>query len=125
MKITSFTPLILTKDAEAILQLFEELGFEKRHQPTGTSALGNNYAAFRLADSNGFHLNVSQSSAPRDRDAVAINMNVDDFDEAYRLLLDHGFTDIQGGNPTDTGSAKAAYLSSPSGFGIVLVQHIK
>lgn len=31
MKITSFNPLIVTKDAESAVRLFEELGFEKRH----------------------------------------------------------------------------------------------
>ena len=31
MKITSFNPLIVTKDAESAAKLFEELGFERRH----------------------------------------------------------------------------------------------
>ena len=34
MKITTFNPLIVSKDAESIITLFEELGFEKRHTPT-------------------------------------------------------------------------------------------
>ena len=29
MKITTFNPLIVSKDAESIISLFEELGFEK------------------------------------------------------------------------------------------------
>ena len=33
MKITSFNPQIITKDAEAVAKLFEEMGFEKRHNP--------------------------------------------------------------------------------------------
>ena len=40
MKITSFNPLIVTKDAESIIALFEALGFEKRHNlqaNTGTT----------------------------------------------------------------------------------------
>ena len=32
MKITSFNPLIVAKDAEPVIKLFEELGFEKRHE---------------------------------------------------------------------------------------------
>ena len=31
MKITGFNPLIVTKDAEAAIKMFEELGFERRH----------------------------------------------------------------------------------------------
>ena len=34
MKITSFNPLIVSKQAEEIVALFEELGFKKRHAPT-------------------------------------------------------------------------------------------
>ena len=32
MKITTFNPMILSKNAEEIIKLFEELGFEKKHQ---------------------------------------------------------------------------------------------
>ncbi len=35
MKITSFNPLIITKDAASVIELFEALGFEKRHTKTG------------------------------------------------------------------------------------------
>ena len=31
MKITTFNPLIVTKDAENVIKLFEALGFERRH----------------------------------------------------------------------------------------------
>ena len=50
MKITSFNPSIVTKDIEAVVSLFEALGFEKKHNPTGTSALGNEYVSYRMAD---------------------------------------------------------------------------
>ena len=32
MKITTFDPYILVKNAEPLVQLFGELGFEKRHR---------------------------------------------------------------------------------------------
>ena len=32
MKITAFNPQIVTKDPEALIALFEELGLEKRHK---------------------------------------------------------------------------------------------
>ena len=35
MKITSFNPLIITKDAAPVIELFEALGFEQRHTKTG------------------------------------------------------------------------------------------
>ena len=38
MKITSFNPLIVTKDAESAIALFEELGFERRHTKQGIGA---------------------------------------------------------------------------------------
>ena len=125
MKITSFNPLIVTKDIDAVVGVFEALGFEKKHNPTGTSAVGNDYVAYRLADKNGFHVDVSQSSAPRERDLTAIRINVDDFEEAYDFLIARGFINMQGGTVTDTGSAKACILYSPSGFAINLIQHIK
>lgn len=32
MKFTSFNPMIITKDAETAIGLFEALGFERRHK---------------------------------------------------------------------------------------------
>ena len=125
MKITSFNPLIVTKQPETVVSLFEALGFEKKHNPSGTSAIGNEYTAYRMADANGFHVDVASSAAPREQDLTAIRMNVDNFDEAYEFLTAHGFKNAQGGTVTDTGSAKACILYSPSGFGINLIQHIK
>ena len=125
MKITSFNPLIVTNHPEEIVSLFEALGFEKKHNPTGTSAIGNDYSSYRMTDANGFHVDVATSTAPRDRDVTAIRMNVDDFDEAYDFLIARGFKNVQGGTVTNTGSAKACMLYSPSGFGINLIQHIK
>ena len=125
MTITSFNPLIVTKDPEATVRLFEALAFEKRHNPTGTSAIGNAYASYRMTDANGFHVDVSTTAAPMKQDLTAIRMNVDDFDEAYDFLIAHGFTSGQHGTVTNTGSAKACILFSSSGFAINLIQHIK
>lgn len=125
MKITSFNPSIVTKDAEAVARLFEELGFKKSHQPSGTSAIGNQYASYRMTDLNGFYVDVSTSTAQQKQDVTAIRINVDDFDEAYDYLISHGFQNGQNGTVTDTGSAKACLLFAPSGFGITLIQHIK
>lgn len=41
------------------------------------------------------------------RDMTAVQMNVDDFDEAIALLSAHGFTNMRGeGNVIDTGSSR-------------------
>ena len=125
MKITSFNPLIVTKQPEAAVSLFEALGFEKKHNPTGTSALGNEYVAYRMTDTNGFHVDIATSTAPREQDLTAIRMNVRDFDEAYSFLIEHGFRNAQGDKITDSSSSHATLMVSPSGFAINLVQHIR
>ena len=48
------------------------------------------------------------------------------FEEAYDILLKHGFKNRLGENETiDSKRSKAATMISPSGFIIALVQHIK
>jgi len=123
MKITTFNPQIITKDAEAAVQLFEELGFEKRHNPSGMGEL--NVEGIRMKDANGFCIDISQPDVELPRDVIAIRINVDDFDEAYQLLISRGFKNYYGDNTVDTGSARSALMISPSGFGINLIQHIK
>ena len=123
MKITTFNPQIVTKDAEKIVKLFEELGFEKRHNPQGIGEL--DVAGIRMKDANGFHLDISQPNIELPHDLTAIRMNVDDFEEAYQLLLSHGFRNFYGDQTVSTGSSRSAMLFSPSGFAVNLVQHIK
>ena len=125
MKITSFNPLIVTNHVEEVASVFEALGFVKKHNPTGMSAIGNEYVAFRMTDANGFHVDVATSTASRDQDLTGIRMNVDNFEEAYEFLIARGFQNGQNGSVTNTGSAKACILYSPSGFAINLIQHIK
>ena len=123
MKITTFNPQIITKDAEAVVKLFEELGFEKRHNPKRIGEL--DVTNFRMKDANGFYLDISQPDIQIPHDLIAIRLNVDDFDEAYQLLLSRGFKNYYGEQTVSTGTAKSAMLISPTGFGINLVQHIK
>lgn len=124
MKITTFNPQIITRDAESVIKLFEELGFEKRHQQEGIGELG--VTGIRMKDANGFHLDISQPAAlPPGPDLVAIRMNVDDFDKAYQLLVSRGFKNFYGDHATSTKTGKSAMMISPSGFAINLIQHIK
>lgn len=123
MKITTFNPQIITKNAEPLVKLFEELGFEKRHNKTGIGE--NDVVGIRMKNADGFALDISQFDSPAPQDIVAIRMNVDNFDEAYNLLIEHGFKNFYGDKTADTPTSKSAVLFSPSGFGINLVEHIK
>ena len=124
MKITSFNPLIVTNNAEGIIRLYEELGFESRHNITVQSG-GKDITNVRMKDGNGFFVDVSQVDGMQ-RDLTLIRMNVDDFDEAYKFLLDRGFRNSKPDDQTvDTMTNKSAMMISPSGFAFDLCQHIK
>ena len=58
MKITTFNPLIITKDPESAIKVFEALGFERHHTKAGIGI--NNVTDVRMKDANGFHLDISQ-----------------------------------------------------------------
>ena len=122
MKITSFNPLIVTKNAEQTVKLFEELGFARRHHGHAVNTDGKEVSGIRMKDENGFYVDVSQNDAV-EQDLTLIRINVDDFDEAYDMLIAKGFKNPKGF--VDTKSNKNAALVSPSGFQIHLVHHIK
>ena len=121
MKITSFNPLIVTTNQEECQKLFEELGFEKRHNKV--SGVSEDISTVRMKDSNGFHVDISKV-VKLDRDMTIIRMNVDDLNEAYALLTAHGFKAVDGSNSL-TRSSKSVLMASPSGFAIDIVKHIK
>ena len=84
MKITTFNPLIVTKDAENVIKLFEELGFERRHSLDANTGK-EDFTSVRMKNAEGFYVDISQ--APNiTRDLSMIRMNVDDFDEALAFL---------------------------------------
>ena len=118
MKITTFNPQIITKNAEPIIALFKELGFDVRHDQEGIGEL--NVEGIRMKNPDGFYLDTDLP-----RDMVGIRMNVDDFDEAYQLLLKNGFKNVYGEKTVDTATSKSAVLISSSGFAINLIQHTK
>ena len=124
MKITTFDPIIVSPKAEDLISVFEALGFEKAHAPVTATSIGD-VQSIRMKNGSGFHVDIADvKGIPEDR--TYIRMNVDNFDEAYDLLLKHGFKNRLGDNKTlDTKSSKAATMVSPSGFIIALVQHIK
>lgn len=121
MKITGFCPLIVTRDAEAAIKVFEDLGFERRH--TKKDIEGGQNTNFAMKDASGNRVNIA-SSERVPQDLMSINVNVDDFDEAYEFFTSHGFVNTRGDKITRTSSSVDAFLVSPSGFAITLTQHI-
>ena len=123
MKITTFNPQIITNDTEKLVKLFEELGFEKRHQK---EAIGeNNVVGIRMKDANGFCLDISDPKIDLPQDIASIRMNVDNFDEACEILKKHGFKNFYGDKTVDTPSSRSAVMIAPTGYTINLVEHIK
>lgn len=125
MKITTFNPCIITSDAESVIALFEALGFERRHTKTGINDDDITSVRMRYENEDGkvFHVDVTQAPVPKD--ITSIRMNVRDFDEAYKLLEEKGFTNAQGQKVTHTGSSIATMMVSPSGFAINVGEHIR
>lgn len=123
MKITAFNPMIITPNAERIVDLFKELGFEIHHNKKNVGSQKVN--AIVMKDPNGFHIDVSQPEMELPYDVQAIRINVSDFEEAYELFMSHGFENFYGNDYVVTPSSKSAVLRSPSGLVINLVEHIK
>ncbi len=122
MKLTTFNPLIVTKDAKSAIALFEELGFEKRH--TKESIGINDVTDVRMKDANGFHVDISEG----DNEWTMIRMNVDNLEEAIEFLEARGFHKARheaAHETVDTGSSRFNIMVSPSGTIFSVSQHIK
>ena len=122
MKIKSFNPLIVTKDADSAVALFNELGFEKQHTKEDISI--DNVTEFRMKDANGFYVDVTQGTG----NWTMIRMNVDDLEEAIAFLEARGFHKARheaAHDTVDTGSSRFNIMVSPSGFIFAVSQHIQ
>ena len=125
MTITSFNPLIVTKDAKSAVKLFEALGFERHHTKEGISV--NNNTDVRMKDANGFYVDV-MGVAQDSSEWTMIRMNVDNLEEAIAFLEGRGFHKARhaDANQTiDTGSSKINIMVSPGGFILAVSQHIR
>ena len=78
-----------------------------------------------MKDANGFYIDILQSDSNVSHDTMGIRMNVDNFDEAYEMLQDHGFKNVYGDETVNTSSSKAAMMVAPSGFNICVIEHKK
>lgn len=122
MQITTFDPLVMTTDSEGTVKLFEDLGFVRRHTKDGADGR-EDIMGIRMKHENGFHVDIASSKYIK-QDNVIIRMNVRDFDEAKKMLEDHGFKAASEETVTDS-SSKSIGMISPSGFMIGLVEHIR
>lgn len=125
MKITAFNPFISTTDSDEVVSLFGELGYERRHTKKGIEIADRDDTVIRMKDENGFYVDILKPETEQTGDMVGIRMNVDDFDEAYKMLGERGFENLYGDETVNTGSSKAAMMVSPSGFTICIIQHLK
>ena len=122
MKITTFNPSIITKDAGPDIEVFEALGFRETHNKAENMDV--EFSAHRMKDENGFHVDVVEVPViPQTYPAIRIN--VDNYDEAYEFFMSKGFREAKGFAPGTTASSKYAYLVAPTGFIIDLCQHMK
>lgn len=122
MKITGFRPLIVTKDQENAVALFEALGFERRHKKSDIE--GGRIDGIAMKDANGNRITISNTTKDRP-DITAIAINVDNFQEAYDFFIEKGFIDPRGGKITETSSSKDTMLIAPSGFPVVIAEHFR
>ena len=123
MQITTFNPMILSKNADEIIKLFEELGFERRHKVDNIDS--KDISSVRMKDSNGFCVDVARVES-MERDMTTMRMNVRDFDEAYEFLKARGFKNARNDDHTvESKSARSCLMIAPSGFSIQLTQHIR
>ena len=91
-----------------------------------SGAQGLNFSTVIMKDANGFYVDVCTADIEMlKRDMTVIRMNVHDFDEAAKQLLDNGFRESKIVGQSHTSTSKYAYFVSPSGFVIDLVKHIK
>ena len=122
MKITTFNPSIITKDAAPVIALFEALGFQQTH--IKAENVDVEFSSHRMKDANGNHVDVVEvPMIPQTY--TAIRINVDNFEEAYDFFMSRGFRESKFLGPSTTASSKFAYLVSPTGVIIDVCEHIK
>ncbi|MBR0400119.1 MAG: hypothetical protein IJH95_04825 [Mogibacterium sp.] len=87
IKISTFSPLIITKKPEKTVRMFQKLGFEVRH----VKELDDGIFNATLKDANGNQIDIREAGSKEDKDMTIIRMNVPDFDAAYELLQEDDF----------------------------------
>ena len=139
MKITTFDTVIISRKADDIISLYEELGFARAHtrilDPDSPSSMdfyrdlgydidpSGSITIAIMKDADGHNVEVADAK-DIPQDMVHIRMNVDDFEEAYNTLVAHGFRNTRGDTQLEVKKAKGAMMVSPSGLRILIIKHI-
>ena len=122
MKITTCNPAIITKDAEPVIKIFEELGFQQTHNKAEKTDV--DFSSHRMKDENAFHVDIVEVPVIP-QTYTAIRINEDNYEEAYEFFMSRGFREARGFAPGTTASSKYAYLVSPSGTIFDVCEHVK
>ncbi len=120
MKISSFNPLIVTKDADSVIELMKALGFEQAH--TNENIDGKGIVNVTMKHPGGFKVDVTKADV--EADMTIIRMNVDNFEEACDFMISKGFQNPSG-HVVESKSSKSVMMVSPSGYAFDLCHHIK
>lgn len=122
MKITTFNPLIITRDPDAAIETFEALGFKQHHIKDNISEIKT--TDVRMKHENGFYVDIAQG----DGEYTMMRVNVDDFEEAIAFFMAHGFrkpNHERASKTVSTRSSKYTMVVSPTGYILAVSQHIK
>lgn len=123
MRITGFNPMIVTRNSKEAIKVFESLGFRQTHQKSDIDIDG--IANTRMKNDDGFHLDILQSES-NPGDITTIKINVDNFDESYKELIEKGFVNVYGDDAKMvSASSIECLLKAPSGYTINLCEHLK
>ena len=120
MKITAFYPAIITKNASAVIECTEKLGFRVIHKRNNIIDDGSVEYVLENEDGNRFDVVHKPEIS---EDLYVTRVNVDDFDEALKMYAEDGFTVLKG--PQILPDSKNALLASPGKLQVMLMQHIK
>ena len=118
MKITTFSPLVVTNNIDKNVRLFEALGFKAAHKQNPEA----NIYDFTMKDADGHQIDIAKANV--EQDLTLIRMKVSDFDEAFEMLQEQGFV-LKSGRVIETESSRSAMVVSPTGFAFDLCQHKK
>ena len=122
MKVTGMFPGIVCKNDQDVLDFAKDyLGFDIAHQMHAIISDNEEDQIYVLKNESDVRFDVIKFDV--EKPFYSTCMNVDDFDEANRLLEERGWHIVDG--PVTTNNAKKALLNSKDGLSLLLIQHYK
>ncbi len=120
MKITSFYPAVITKNADDNIFLMEQLGFLVAHKQEDVIEDGS--TEYVLEHQDGFRMGIICSDSAK-TDIQITRINVDDIEEAKEFYSDMGFSAL--GELKNNEFSKSQLMKSPGGLVVMITEHIK